>query len=50
MSLANKLKYLMAQLEVTANDIALNTNIERSTLTRILNGTTTRPQLETVYT
>lgn len=50
MLLADKLKYLMIQAGVSSAELAFNTNIERSTLTKILNGTTTAPRIDTIHT
>ncbi len=49
MNLADKLNKLMARMEISANELSMSTNIERSTLTRILNGSTTHPRFETIY-
>lgn len=45
----NKLKYLMLLAGVSAKELSIKTKIERSTLIKILNGSTTNPRLETIY-
>lgn len=50
MGLSNKLRILMLDAGLSQKDLALNTRIERSTLTKILNGSTTSPRIETIYT
>ena len=40
----------MLKAGVSQKDLAISTNIERSTLTKILNGTTCNPRLDTIYT
>ncbi|HMT02491.1 MAG TPA: helix-turn-helix transcriptional regulator [Burkholderiales bacterium] len=50
MVLSEKINYLMAQMGLSANELSINSNIERSTLTRILNGSTANPRLETIHT
>ena len=48
MSLANKINYFMLQIGVTQAELSKHTQIERSTITKILNGSTTQPRLETL--
>lgn len=48
MALAEKLYYLMLQSGVSQIVLSEQTKIERTTLTRILNGTTEQPKLETI--
>lgn len=49
MTLSDKLKQLMLYAEVSVAQLSADTNIERSTLARILNGSTTNPRLETMH-
>lgn len=46
----DKLKYLMLMECISSKDLSERTQIERSTLQKILNGSTTNPRIETVYT
>lgn len=50
MGLAHKLYYLMLLSGTSQLELAKQTKIERSTLTKILNGTTTKPSVETLFT
>lgn len=50
MNLANKLHYLMLLSGVSQIELSKQTSIERSTLTKILNGFTTTPKVDTIYT
>lgn len=50
MSLVTNIEYLMQMKNITAQELSNETNIDRSTLTRILNGSTTKPRLETIHT
>jgi len=50
MTLADKLSYLMMQAGISQRQLAIDTNIERSTLTKILNGSTITPKIDTVHT
>jgi transcriptional regulator with XRE-family HTH domain len=45
----NKLKYLMLLSGVSSQELALATQIERSTLIKILNGSTARPRIDTIH-
>ena len=46
--IAYKLQYLMLQRGVSAAELSLQTQVERSTLTKILNGSTTNPRIDTI--
>lgn len=48
MNLSHKIEVLMAEMRISASELAINANIERSTLTRILNGSTVNPRIETL--
>lgn len=50
MSLADKIHYLMLQTGISQIELAKKTSIERSTITKILNGSTLTPKLETIFT
>lgn len=50
MTLAKKLHYLMLLGGVSQIELAFQTKIERSTLTKILNGSTLRPKIDTIVT
>ena len=50
MNLASKLHYLMLLSGTSQLELANQTKIERSTLTKILNGSTTKPTVETIFT
>lgn len=50
MNLASKLHYLMLLKGTSQLELANQTKIERSTLTKILNGSTTKPTVETLFT
>ena len=46
--IAYKLQYLMLQRGVSAAELSLQTQVERSTLTKILNGSTANPRIDTI--
>jgi len=48
--LAYKLKYLMLEAGVSPRELSLATNIDKSTLIKILSGVTTNPRVETIHT
>src|SRR5579863_2199767 len=50
MTFASKLHYLMLLSGVSQIELANQTKIERSTLTKILNGSTLKPKIDTVFT
>src|SRR6185437_7190311 len=50
MTFANKLHYLMLLGGVSQIELANQTKIEKSTLTKILNGATLKPKIDTVFT
>lgn len=50
MSLADKIHFLMLQTGISQIELAKKTSIERSTITKILNGSTLTPKLETIFT
>lgn len=45
----NKLKYLMLLSGISSKELALATQVERSTLIKILNGSTARPRIDTIH-
>lgn len=50
MVLSDKLRYLMMNAVISQQQLAEETKIERSTLTKILNGSTLKPKTDTIYT
>lgn len=50
MTLSQKLHYLMLSSGVSQIELSNQIKIERSTLTRILNNSTTQPKIDTIYT
>lgn len=46
--IAYKLQFLMLQHGISATDLSIHTQIERSTLTKILNGSTINPRIDTI--
>jgi transcriptional regulator with XRE-family HTH domain len=48
--LSKNLKFLMLNAGISTKVLSKKTNINRSTIIKILNGTTNNPRIETIYT